>query len=53
LRALDLFGVPHILAKIGALILLLFGTAFILSYLFLHFRLNSKFPSRLTGGWQN
>jgi cytochrome c biogenesis protein CcdA len=49
LRALDLFGVPHILAKIGALILLLFGTAFILSYLFPSFPIKFKIPESAHG----
>lgn len=49
LRALEFFGVPHILGKIGALILLLFGIAVILSHLFPSFPIKFKIPDSAHG----
>lgn len=44
LQVLNIFGVPHILGKIGATILILFGISVILSYLFPSFPIKFKIP---------
>lgn len=49
LRALDIFGVPHFLGKIGALILVLFGVSIILSYLFPSFPIKFKISDSAHG----
>ncbi len=49
LRALEVFGVPHILGKVGAIILLFFGVAVILSHLFPSFPIKFKIPDSVHG----
>ncbi|HEY9584337.1 MAG TPA: cytochrome c biogenesis protein CcdA [Candidatus Paceibacterota bacterium] len=49
LRALDFFGAPHVLGKIGAVILVLFGVSVILSYLFPSFPIKFKIPDFIHG----
>ena len=49
LRALDVFGAPHFLGKIGATILILFGISVILSYLFPSFPIKFKIPDSAHG----
>lgn len=49
LRALEIFGVPHVLGKIGATILILFGIAVILSHIFPSFPIKFKIPDSAHG----
>lgn len=49
LRALDVFGIPHFLGKIGAVILILFGISVVLSYIFPSFPIKFKIPDSAHG----
>lgn len=49
LRAFDVFGIPHVLGKVGATILMLFGVAVILSYIFPNFPIKFKIPDSAHG----